>query len=204
MQNLESMTFGELLSQVAAKTPAPGGGAVAGAAGALGAALGSMVVAYSVGRKSLERHQAALEAAAATLERARRVLIELAEEDAAAYDQYSRLAKLPEDDPRRIAELPGVAALCLQAPQAAAATACDVLRLLEDLTGITNRHLRSDLAIAAILAEAAARAAWWNVLVNLANLPDGRERDRIAAEVQGMLEEAGQRRQRIEQACAQG
>jgi len=204
MQNLESMTFGELLSQVAAKTPAPGGGAVAGAAGALGAALGSMVVGYSVGRKSLERHQAALEAAAATLERARRVLIELAEEDAAAYDQYSRLAKLPEDDPRRIADLPGVAALCLQAPQAAAATACDVLRLLEDLTGITNRHLRSDLAIAAILAEAAARAAWWNVLVNLANLPDGRERDRIAAEVQGMLEEAGQRRQRIEQACAQG
>ncbi len=203
MQKLESFTFGELLSQIAAKTPAPGGGAVAGATGALGAALGSMVVAYSLGRKSLDRHQSTLEAAAATLERARRVLVELADEDAAAYAQYAQLAKLPEDDPKRIAEMPGVAALCLQAPQAAAATACDVLRLLEDLTGITNRHLRSDLAIAAILAEAAAKAAWWNVLVNLANLPDGRERDRIAAAVQGMLEEAEQRRQRIERACAQ-
>lgn len=203
MQDLQSFSFGELLSQIAAKTPAPGGGAVAGATGALGAALGSMVVAYSLGKKSLDRHQPTLEHAAATLERARLVLVELAQEDAAAYDRYSQLAKLPEGDPKRVAELPMVAALCLQAPQAAAATACDILRLFEDLTGITNRHLRSDLAIAAILAEAAARAAWWNVLVNLPNLPDARERDRIAADVQSMLEEANARRRRIEQVCAQ-
>jgi len=201
-QSLESFTFGDLLAQIAAKTPAPGGGAVASAVGALGAALGSMVVAYSLGKKSLAQHQPALETAAATLERARRVLLELAQEDAAAYDRYSELSRLPEGDPRRASELPAVAALCLQAPQAAAATACDLLRLLEDLAPITNRHLRSDLAIAAILAEAAARSAWWNVLVNLSNLPDAAQRDRIAADVQAMLEEAAQRRARIERACA--
>ena len=202
MLNLESLSFGDLLSQIASKTPAPGGGAVASAAGALGAALGGMVVAYSLGKKNLAAHQPALEEAMGKLERARRMLVELAEEDAAAYDRYTQLSKLPEEDPRRAAELPAVAALCLQAPQAAAAVACDMLRLLEELVGITNRYLRSDLAVAAILAEAAARSAWWNVLVNLPNLPDARERDRIAADVQVMLEEAGQRRQRIERACA--
>ena len=199
---LEFLTFGDLLAQVAAKTPAPGGGAVASAVGALGAALGSMVVAYSLGKKALAAHQPALEGAARSLERARAVMIELAQEDAAAYEKYSELSRLPETDPRRATELPAVAALCLAAPQAAAATACDLLRLLEELAPVTNRHLRSDLAIAAVLAEAAARSAWWNVLVNLPNLPDGAQRDRIAADVQGMLEEAGQRRGRIERACA--
>lgn len=199
---LESCTFGDLLSQIAAKTPAPGGGAVASAVGALGAALGSMVVAYSIGRKALANHQPALQNAAATLERARAVMLRLAEEDAAAYDRFSELSRLPEGDPQRESELPVVATLCLQAPQAAAATACDLLRLLEDLAPITNRNLRSDLAIAAILAEAAARSAWWNVLVNLPNLPDAAQRDRIAADVQAMLEEASHRRHRIEQACA--
>lgn len=199
---LDALTFGDLLAQIAAKTPAPGGGAVASAVGALGAALGSMVVAYSLGKKALANHQPALESAARSLERARAVMIELAQEDAAAYDRYTELSRLPETDPRRAAELPTVAALCLAAPQAAAATACDLLRLLEDLAPITNRHLRSDLAIAAILAESAARSAWWNVLVNLPNLPDAAERDRIAADVQSMLEEAARRRTRIERACA--
>jgi formiminotetrahydrofolate cyclodeaminase len=63
--------FASLLAQIAAKSPTPGGGAVACATGALAAALAGMVVSYSLGKKSLAAHQADLEKAAHALENAR-------------------------------------------------------------------------------------------------------------------------------------
>ena len=47
------LTLDQFLDSVAAKTPAPGGGAVASAVGALSAALAGMVVSYSTGKKNL-------------------------------------------------------------------------------------------------------------------------------------------------------
>ena len=51
-------TFTELLDTIASKTPAPGGGYVAAAVGALGAALAGMVLAYSADKQSLATHAA--------------------------------------------------------------------------------------------------------------------------------------------------
>ena len=47
------LPLNELLQQIAAHQPVPGGGAVAGIVTSLAAALGGMVVSYSVGKKSL-------------------------------------------------------------------------------------------------------------------------------------------------------
>src|ERR1044071_2665053 len=101
MTTLAATPFAELLSRIAAKTPPPGGGAVACATGALAAALAGMVVSYSLGKKSLAAHQDELERAAHALENARAVFLELAEEDAGAYGLVNELMKLPETDPRR-------------------------------------------------------------------------------------------------------
>ena len=50
MQTAEKTCEG-FLSELAAKVPAPGGGGAAALAGALGAALGSMVANYTIGKK---------------------------------------------------------------------------------------------------------------------------------------------------------
>src|SRR3954462_11770964 len=112
-----STTLHEFLTQTAAKTPTPGGGAVASAVGALSAALAQMVVSYSLGKKNLADHQPRLNDAAHILERARGLLMELAEEDAAAYGLVNELQKLPETDPRR-AQLPAANAASVQVPLA--------------------------------------------------------------------------------------
>lgn len=204
MTPLRRLTIDEFLGALGARTPAPGGGAAASLAGALGAALGRMVVEYSVGRRSLEAHRADLERALAALTRARGVLMELAEEDAAAYERLSELMRLPEGEPRRRAEWAAAVALAVQVPRSVGAACCDLLRLFEHLASITNQRLRSDLAIAAILAEAGARAAWWNVAVNLPLLADEAERGRVRGEFERMLAEAGARRARVERACGDG
>ena len=64
--------------------------------------------------------------------------------------------------------------------------ACEaMLALLASLVKTTNRLLASDLAVAAVLAGAAARAAAWNLKANLSQLADqehaGHLRDEVDA-----------------------
>lgn len=203
MSSFASLTLKDFLAQLAAKTPAPGGGAVASATGAIASGLARMVVAYSIGKKNLAEHQPALHAADASLQAFGAVMLRLADEDAAAYALLNELQKLPETDPRRQADFSAASQAALAAPRASFAAACDLLRLLETLAPITNRYLRSDLAIAAVLAEGAAKSAWWNVLVNLSLLPAESDRAAVRDSSLAMLAEAADRRQRIESACAQ-
>lgn len=199
--SFEHLTFGGFLDAIGAKTPTPGGGAVASGVGALAAALAEMVVNYSAGKKNLAPHEPALQASLALLRRTRGLLLRLADEDAQAYGAVNELSRLPENDPRRSA-LGEAQAAAVQAPLSALAACADLLRHLDALPGITNRHLRSDLAIAAVLAEAGARSCWWNVAINAPSLSDAPSRERLMNEASGMLLHAETLRKSIESRCA--
>lgn len=197
-QSFAEMRFADFLGAVAAKSPAPGGGAVASSCGALAAALAQMVVNYSLGKKNLEAHQPALKEAVGKLERARALLLELAREDAAAYSLLNELQKLPESDPRR-SGLAEAQLLAVRVPQSVAAAGVDLLVEFESLAGRTNRFLRSDLGIAAVLAEATVRSAVWNVRINAMERPDRKE---IEAACDGAITKAAEICRRVERACA--
>lgn len=167
--SFRSMSVAEFVDASGDKSPTPGGGSVAGVVGALSAALARMVVNYSIGRKSLAEHQPALEEAERRLRRAAAMMLELADEDAAAYGAVNERSRLPEGHPDR-AGLDAARWASAQVPLALAATAVDLLRHFRSLAGTTNPHLRSDLAIAAVLARATVEASHWNVAVNLPTL----------------------------------
>lgn len=183
-----SFVISEFLTQTAAKQPTPGGGAVASVTGALAAALAQMVVSYSAGKKSLLQHQGLHESAAAKLVRAREVLLCLADEDAAAYGLVNELSKLEAWDPRR-ESLAAAQLASAHVPLSVAAACVDLLRLFVELEPASNKHLRSDLAIAAVLAHAAARSAAWNVVVNLPSL-DERDARACNQQLTSLLEAA--------------
>ncbi len=197
---LTDRRLGDLLEQLAARTPTPGGGAVASVAAAIGAALGGMVLAYSIGKKSLAPHGARLEDAARRLARTRGVLLQLAAEDEAAYGLVNELSRLPGEDPRREA-LADATLAATQVPLSCLATCLNVLGLLDELPAITTQSMRSDLAIAAVMAEAGARAAAWNVYVNLPGLADERTRQDLAEQCDSLLENAVATARRVERAC---
>ena len=72
----------DFVSLLASDSPAPGGGGAAAIAGALGAALGEMVAALTVGKKRYASVEAEIKDAATELERLRNKLLDMVMEDA--------------------------------------------------------------------------------------------------------------------------
>lgn len=202
MDTIAEQSVGDLLQRLSAKTPAPGGGAAAGLAGATAAALGSMVVAYSIGRKDLAAHEGELREAETALRNARELCLELADRDAEAYTTLSELMKRAESDPLRREAWAGAVATAIAVPRTLLGVCVEMLRRLESMATRTNPRLRSDLASAAALAEAGARAAAWNIAANLPLLGDAAAREARRAEADSLVREAAQIARRVERACA--
>lgn len=170
-----SIALSSFLDAVAAKQPAPGGGSVAAVAGALAAAMGEMVLNYSVGKKDLADHRPMLEDALAQLTRARGLLLRLMTEDQAAFESLTAAKKA--GDPATL----GAAVLtAIRVPQAIAATAAAILEQAERVAPIANRWLLSDLAVSAELAMATVRCGTYNVRVNLGDVAEPAERKKLA------------------------
>ena len=96
-RSLTDLTVTELLERLASGEPTPGGGAAAALAGALGAALVSMVCNLTIGR---ERYAAFEGDASAIRDEATSILATLragVQRDADAYDRLMAAFKLPRD-----------------------------------------------------------------------------------------------------------
>ena len=190
-------TIGQFLDAAAAKQPAPGGGSVAALVGALAASMGEMVVNYSVGKKGLEAHHDELRAALAELNRARGLMLKLMVEDQVAYDALTAARKLPEGSVQRNEQLPAALLASISTPQSVAATAVAVLGLCDRLVDVCNQYLLSDLAVCADLAMATVRCAIYNVRVNLTDVTDVADRQRIESEMGQVLAHAAVLIQRV-------
>lgn len=182
MSSLGDSTLTRLIEELGARTPAPGGGAAASVTAAVGAGLGAMVVNWSLGRKSLAEHETDNDARLAHLRRGAERALELADEDARGYEALNRLMKLPEDDPDRTARWDDAVDGAMRPPMDTLTLCRDLVDTLVAMLGTTNPMLRSDLAAAAVLVEAAGRTAAWNVHANLPLVPADR-----AAKLEGTV-----------------
>ena len=201
MDHLARTPLASLLDQIAAKSPTPGGGAVAGIVGALGCALGEMVVAYSLGKKSMAEHQSHLELEAGRLVVLRGECLRRAEADAVAYERLNGLQRLPADDPKRVAEYPAALHDAIAVPMGLAGVCAETLDALVGLAGRSNPFLKSDLAIAGVLALAGAEAARWNVVINLADLGED-ERDAKRTEIDAIVGRCAAAKASLDSLCA--
>src|SRR5712692_8692427 len=166
----------ELLERLGSSDPAPGGGAAAALAGALGAALVQMTANLSIGRPKLadiEAHARRIEAQTAEL---RQRLAQLGDADAQAYARVSAAYKLPHQDPAQDTERsPAIQAALHEAaavPLETARLCAAVLELAELAAPLLNRSVISDVMVGALLAQAALESAALNVEVNLAAITD--------------------------------
>ena len=157
---------------LAAKEPTPGGGGAASYAGALAAALCSMVGNYTVGKKAYAAVEDEVLRMLEEAEAYRTRLMELVGEDAAAFLPLSRAYALPKDDPERAKTLEEATKLACGAPLQMMRETCGVVALLEEMGKKGSRMLASDVACGALLARAALEAASVNVFVNTRTLAD--------------------------------
>ena len=178
------------LTAAAARTPAPGGGSAAALAGALSAAMGEMVVNYSIGRNDLAAHDAQQRTALAELTRARHLLLALMVEDQSAYQSLAEARKrLGSDaDKQRLFDIALLASI--RVPQAIGSIAVEILELAQNLVDKSNRFLLSDLAVCCELAMATVRSASYSVRANLPDLSDETDKGKTADTAQRMTDRA--------------
>ena len=186
-----TLTVEEFAESLAAKTPAPGGGAVAAVTAAHAAALAAMVLEFTMGKPKFAAHETANAASLARLGELRRTALALADRDAEAYGALNALWKLPKDSPARAAAWDGAVAEAIDAPQAILDAAVEIATTCAGLADRTNPNLASDLAIALDLARVAARAAAHNVDVNLPSVADEAARAALRARMDRALRDAG-------------
>jgi formiminotetrahydrofolate cyclodeaminase len=173
---LHDVTIGDFLEQLAAKVPAPGGGAAAALQAGQAAALLAMVGRYSQSPKYAE-HAHTIERVIAEADERRAEALQLAEEDAEAFRVVSQAYRLPKDTPeQQDARKQAIHAALVEAarpPAAVVAGAIRLVELAEELLPIGNRNLLTDVAAAAAAASAAATTARVNVEVNLGGPAEG-------------------------------
>jgi formiminotetrahydrofolate cyclodeaminase len=175
--SLSDLSARELVARLATHEPIPGGGSAAALAGAMGAALVAMVAELTIGRPDATERDAELRELRDNANSHRERLLQLADDDANAYDAVVRARRLPREsesdkEQRRQAvdaAMVEAAAVPLQTAQVAAV----VLDLAARVAPIGNRTAVSDAGVAAQLAATAVRGAILNVRINLPYLPEG-------------------------------
>jgi glutamate formiminotransferase/formiminotetrahydrofolate cyclodeaminase len=191
----------EWVSSVASASPTPGGGSVAAHAGALAAALAQMVAGLTVGRKKYASVDAEFRSVAADAATVGQQLRKLVDDDAAAYGTVSAAYKLPKDTPEQTAARDAAITEALLAasrvPLETARACRKVAVLAEAAAARGNSNAISDAGVAALLADAAARGAAYNVRINVAALPDRSLGSALVEEAQRVTEETSETARRV-------
>lgn len=194
MANLTDLTSKEFLAELASAAPAPGGGGGAAMAGALAAALSSMVCNLTLGKEKFAAQEAEVQAVLAQAEKARVRLLELVQEDAAVFNSFMSCYKLPkatdEEKAARTAAIRAAAKQAAEVPLAIAREAFVVLQMAEKIAVIGNPGVITDSACSGLLARAALRCAEYNVRINLGLTKDEEWNAQVAGELAQMLAEA--------------
>lgn len=191
MERVKDMTLSDFMEALSSAKPTPGGGSATALAAALAASLTSMVVRLSLDRPAYEQHAALHVEAVAASDAARSRFLELADEDAAAYTAYLEARRLPHDDReselRRSAAARDAARKAATVPLSIVQHCHGLIDIVERLAGRSNANVSSDLDVAALLLDAAARGAAANVTVNLAAVEDEGFSDAALAELDQRL-----------------
>ena len=166
-------TIAAFLDQLAARVPAPGGGATAALHAAQAAALLAMVARYSDGPKYDAKlmHRIVTEA-----DMLREDALALAEADADAFSAVAEAYRLPRTTEReqadRSAAISSALAGAARPPADVVRTALLLVSLAEDLLPAGNRNVITDVAAAAEAARAAAITARLIIEINLKGITD--------------------------------
>lgn len=172
---MRTETVEDFLQELAARVPAPGGGASAALHAAQAAALLSMVARYSDGEKYAD-HAATVQQVCDTADELRALCLDLAEQDAEAFGAVAAAYTLPKQSPEEKQERSAAIAAALaeagRVPGRVIALAAHLVELAELMRPVGNANVISDVAAAAIAARAAVSTARVNVEINLAGITD--------------------------------
>jgi formiminotetrahydrofolate cyclodeaminase len=179
---VRDQTIEAFLTDLAARTAAPGGGAAAALQAAQAAALLAMVARYSDGPRYAD-DASAIGMVLGEADRLRETCTDLIAADAAAFGAVAAAYRLPRDTSEQAAERSAAIAAALagaaEPPASVIEAGGRLVKLAEVLLPVGNRNVVADIAAAAEAMRAAVAIARLNVEVNLAGMTDIAARARL-------------------------
>ena len=145
-------SLGAFAADLASKAPVPGGGGAAALAGALAAALGSMVCELTLGKKKYAQYEEKLRAV--------------------AFEPLSRAYAIPKDAPERAAVMEEALKTACRPPMEMARRCAEAVELMSELSEKGSAIAVSDVGVGAQLARAALLSAGLNVRINAKTMAD--------------------------------
>ncbi len=190
-QNETVAAFSEALASGA---PTPGGGGACALAGALGAALGSMVCALTSGKRRYADVEEDIQRIASRMEALRQRLLALIDADAEAFLPLSRAYGMPRGTQQERAARDTVMEAALvraaQPPLDIMEVCAEAVALHAELGEKGSALAISDVGVGAALSRAALQGASLNVFTNTRLLRDRQRAAALDARAQALLGEA--------------
>jgi len=175
-KKLVSMTLEALVDETASDSPAPGGGSIAAAAGAMGVALGTMVSNLSASKRGWEDKVAFFSDWAAKGQRIKEELLVLVDEDTRAFNGVMATFSMPkETDTEKSARaeaLENASKHAMEIPYKTMLTAAKSLPLLIEMAAKGNPNSLSDVGVGALCIKTGVHGAFLNVLINASGIKD--------------------------------
>jgi len=198
---LPARTLADFIDDVASEAPVPGGGSVAAAVGALGAALGTMVANGSAHKRGWDERWEEFSDWAVRGRRCLEALIALVDQDTQAFQDLMAaygLPKVTEEEQRaRRQAIVRATHRAIEVPLKTMRAALQALDVLAAMAEHGNPNAVSDAGVGALCARTAVQGAYLNVQINAAGLADDPVAQEALAEGGRLLHDAQTREKKI-------
>ena len=180
---IEGKTIGAWTEALASKAPVPGGGGASALGGALGAALGQMVVNLTVGKKRYAAVEEEMQEHLAALKKLQEDLLGLADQDAEVFaplaEAYGMPAETKEQKAKKERFMEERLLAASLVPLQMMEKASEVLDILKELEKKGSRMAVSDVGVAVQFARAALLGAVMNVYINTKSMKNRERADEL-------------------------
>lgn len=187
---LASMKIKDFLSELASKSPAPGGGSVAALSGALGAALSSMVANLTIGKDKYIDVESDMNEVLKKSVTLRKKLTDLIDKDTEAFNDVIAAFKMPKetDDQKskRSNAIQEGYKTATKIPLETAKTCMQILDVAKIVAEKGNKNSITDAGVSALMAQSGVESAILNVKINLGSIKDKSFIDKTTMEIDNL------------------
>jgi glutamate formiminotransferase/formiminotetrahydrofolate cyclodeaminase len=200
-KRLVDMSLTDFVEETASESPAPGGGSVAAAVGAMGAGLATMVANLSSHKRGWDDRWEEFSDWAEKGKRHYVELLRLIDEDTAAFNAVMAAIGLPKSTDAEKAErhraIQGATKRAIEVPLRVMEVALASMEVIKAMAEIGNPNSVSDAGVAALCARTAVMGAYLNVKINTGSLEDKSFVSTTLGRADDLKAEAAEREARI-------
>ncbi len=187
---LAEMKVTQFVDEVSRESAAPGGGSIAALAGALGAALGSMVSNLTANKRGSQDVDDVLNAAAEKCQEIKNELVTAIDEDANAFNAFLEARRLPsqtqEEKKEREKAMQEGLKKAIFVPMRTAELSAQAIETAKTVAEYGNPKSVTDVGVGAEVAFAGVKGGIYNAVINLKDIKDSEFCDQMQQRCAGL------------------